>query len=508
MTIPGRSLAQGSAITLSSTAARVAVTVVAVPVSIRILGYRDFGVWNVCQTLVQLTPISFFGVNSAASYFTASAVGRSDARLLRLTVQRSLTLCGTCTVGYALLMIWFSEQILRAFLNDPLGGSSLMVATALAAAAFGLRAWFVSIEAGLQRYELASGLETATNLTAIVLSLAVAALGGSVASLMWTHFVVSAAAIGVHSVALWRATRRWRTGTVQLVSTVASEPPKLLRQGSAYFVSQFGGVLFGQIDRLLVSSFYGPTAAGVYTAVVGLGGRVNELSAAAAQVLMPRFAATSASGESATARQTFALSTAAVNAFILLLAGSLLAASGLVLAVLDLHGVEGARGLLLIAVPAYALHSTNAVGFFAMQGLGTPFWNALFAGVAGLLFAGSFWAALALGGTLMQAGIANYVFAVSTLVNYKVAGRVGYDKVRLLMQTGAFVAALGVIAGFVVVLQVLEAGSWLTLLVVQPVVLIFAVLLLGDQKVEFVRGLLPVARSVRSGLSMMGRVAR
>ncbi len=431
------SLRRDAVYTGGFSALRLAISVAAIPVMTRSLGLAVFGEWTVLMAVLGLVPIAQVGLGPALSYLI-SARPADRCAIVGSSLVLFLAIGAAVSIPLVFAAPMLAPHLVR---GQPEAMTAALRLIAIAGWLQLLRQWMTALEAGLQRFDvqvMAEGIGTfALNAGFIVLCVrgyGIVALAG------WT-VLASLGTLVLHFCLLAYRTRartagrlRWQLG----------EARALFGYGWRQWVSQVAGVLFTQADRLVVNSVLGPTATGLYAAVTAVAARINELSAAPLQVIVPAIARERAKGDSGGMRHTFQ------NALVL----NLVVAYGLAAAVMygaqplsellvPSGSVATVEAMLRIAGFTYAIFSGTAASYFAAQGLGRPSINARWGVVGGTAFLVGFVVLIENFG-LPAAVWANLAYALVFGATVEVQRAMGISWRWLFKAHAVFVLALGI----------------------------------------------------------------
>lgn len=471
---PPVSLRRSSAYSAANTVLRLATTLVTIPLLIRILGVRGFGGWAVLVSIFTVaSTLLQFGLVSAVSVHLPRAQADGDLRQVPQLLGTSLRLfCVSGGVAATLISASAPHLASVLHLSEAMASpTAAIVVMGLAAAAQLVKQWLIAVEIGLQRFDLQLRAESVSMLLLNIGLMLVALLGGQIIGMAAWQLVATCASIFLHRRAIRHVSDTpmscLRHGSRHLARS-------LLRFGLAQWVSQLGGSLFGQADRLIVSVLLGPTAAGVYTAAASVVSRLNELSAAPLQAITPAIAASHAAGLRQRNHAIFQAADRLNRCVVFVLGAGVILGSTILATVLvpDIHRQELDQLLRVMAV-SYAPFSMNAVGFFSAQGIGRPSINAAWTLSGGLVFVVMLLTLTPLA-DLEGAAWANVAFSITLGINIMVLRELGASwasHVRgvltvlaglggcMLLRDG-LPDALGMSAAVAAILAVIWTGAW------------------------------------------------
>lgn len=396
------------------TATRAAVTIAAIPVLIRTLGIEEYGVWTVLLSVVTLSAVAQLGLDSALHVRLAGAAEERRGPVAGTSLLLFSALGGAC----ALLLAAAAPLVARGLFPGTVDAASLAPVLRIMGTVVLVqfwRGWASAVEVGLQRYDLQARAEGAGTILTYAGFVAVAGAGAGLRGLAWWLLAASVATLGLHLYLLRGRLpglgRGWERG----------EASAMLRFGTVQWVSQVGGSLFGQVDRILVNLLLGPAGAGIYAAGTGIAAKINELSAAVIQPMVPALSMATAAGQPGRVRDVFVRAQRVNGMVVFLLASAVALGAGPIAEVLvtERHAGELAPLLRILAL-VYGLYSLNAPGFFAAIGLGRPRINAVVVLLAGVAFV-ALLSVMAPAMGLAGAAWANLGYALTLAINWRVA---------------------------------------------------------------------------------------
>jgi O-antigen/teichoic acid export membrane protein len=377
----GISLRRSSGYTTSLSVLRLALGIGAIPALTHGLGLPAYGVWAVLISILSLTSLLQLGLAPAVTFHIARVSSDHDAMRKVLVTSFILFSALGALAGLTLLLCAHPIATL-AFGNTDGARDAERVLPFLGFAAWCqfLRQWVMAAEAGLQRYDLQAWADGVGN---------VALYGGLV--------VIAVLAPGVVALAVWWGMASvgtllahwylWRTRAAVTVTMKqgwdSRQARVLLDFGIRQWASQFGGSVFGHIDRVAVNVMLGPLAAGIYSAGTSVAVRINELSAAPVQVIGPAIA--TAHGQSR--RVDLYRRAEALNSVLAYgLAAVVMLGSEPLAQLLVPDHVDAMASVIRIMGLCYGIYSINAVAFYAAQGVGRPEINSRWVMAAGCAF--------------------------------------------------------------------------------------------------------------------------
>jgi O-antigen/teichoic acid export membrane protein len=225
----------------------------------------------------------------------------------------------------------------------------------------------VGVLHAFRRYGIANFLLTAQ---AVVTSIGLIGLawytGRIVVLIQWQVIVTIAALLAL----VWAGRRELAPLDLHLAWD-PHKSRKIVRYSATTWVVLLSSALFSQVDRLLVGGILGAASLGVYAAITNVTNKINGLSAAAVQPLLPelsnRLAQQHADHLGIVKRIRQAVTLNAAVAFGM--AGALFALAPLIMQVLLADSsAQQFTAAFQLATVIYALYSINAVGYYILFG--------------------------------------------------------------------------------------------------------------------------------------------
>lgn len=356
--------------------ARSVVSLVTIPLLIRFLGLRDYGVWSFAYAVLELMTVSEAGISVAATAFLSKELANNDLR----EAQRTLTfiLLTAIAVSATLsLLLWFGGPLIvrpaAAFgtAERAEAGRALQIA-GFALSALILERTLIGIEQAYERYAMINFLDVLQSLIMNVGLVTVAWLGGRTVAMMKWQVLAWTILLAAHCCFVvgllrgkglsfeWGGDKAWR----------------VLRYSTATWTSALGSAAFSQCDRLVVGAVLGAPILGVYSAITSITSKINSFSGAAVQPLLPSLSRDAATGTPTEGRIRQAVH---LNALIAIEAGIflyLLAPWVMRVMVPEATNWQDIAGLQIAAV-VYALYSVTAPGYLVLFSLGDAKTNAI-----------------------------------------------------------------------------------------------------------------------------------
>jgi O-antigen/teichoic acid export membrane protein len=398
---------------------RIGLALLTIPVLIRLLGVEEYGLWTLAMTVIVIVTLAESGLSLATTMFVSQDLERNDVAGLSQTL--------TITGGAMLILSVLAGAFLWAFAPQIVGGFAKLqpFQQVIAIEALKLGAivvWarliqqvLVGVEQACQRYDLTNGITTIQAFALNIGMLIVVWAGGKTVALMQWQICVAVGGLLCHCWINWWLLKKFPLH----INWNPQRGVEIFRYSMMSWLTAMGGVLFAQMDKVIVGSALGTTELGIYAAITNVTNQINVLSALPVQPMMPALSALAASEDFDPKQAEDRVKQAyLVNSFFALGIGCVLLTVAPFLLKLLLGNEPSATVLLSfrIAVLAYSLYSVNAVGFYLCLGLNAAR-TCMTIQVAGSILA----LALIWTGTerlgLLGAMLGNLGFAITWLMN-------------------------------------------------------------------------------------------
>lgn len=344
---------------------RSVIALLTIPMLIRFLGIREYGVWSLAYAVLASMTLGYGGLGIAAAVFLSRDLGRGDHREASETL--TFVLGSALLLGVALgLILWLIGSILVKPLAAFGSFEREEARRALQIACCGLpllilQGALVGVEQACDRYAVVNTFQTFQSALGNGGLVLVAWLGGRAAAMMKWQVLAYAALLVAHSWFVFRLAR----GKRLKLRWSASKAAQIFRFSLATCGSMLGQDVFRQWSRWIVGAVLGAPPLGVYAAITDLTGRVNSFAGTAVQPLAPALSLDAARSIPPERRVRQA---AHLNALIAIEAGIflyLLADMVMRVMVPGATSAQDIRGLQIAAI-IYALYSINAPSYFIL----------------------------------------------------------------------------------------------------------------------------------------------
>jgi O-antigen/teichoic acid export membrane protein len=272
----------------------IALGILVIPVLIRTMGLDAYGLWIYATAVIGIVELAEMGLSVSTTYFVSKDLANRDSRSLSETLS---IICGLVLIvatigGVAVWLLAAPIAHLAANLNPEqqdqatyiirLGAFVVWVAM--------VQRVLIGIQQAFHRYDLLNLIASTQAITVYLSMLAVAFAGGGPEQLMVAYLVVTGMAFVANSIAVRYLLRPYATSICWNQQRV----PVIARYSlSTWFIS-LGSALFSKGDRILVGAVAGTAVLGAYGAITSVVSKINQLSAAVVQPLLPSISGLSA----------------------------------------------------------------------------------------------------------------------------------------------------------------------------------------------------------------------
>lgn len=438
---------------VASVAIRTILSLVSIPILIRLIGLEQYGLWVLVTAVIGLISLAEVGLSIVAAVFTSRDLASQDDFSLSATISSIVSITVLLT-GLIVLVLWVSTDSLLGFFPDLLVDERIIAAQALQISAIvvAMRLFqhiMVGFVQAFEQYPLISALTAVQAVFTNGGLIVVAWLGGGVVELMEWQALTSILIVGIYCAFAWRLLHNHR---VQ-VCWSWSRFREISRYSATTWTATLGGALFTQGDRLLVGSILGTELLGIYGAITSIASQINVLSAWLVQPLLPSLSAGVARlgrFDDSSIQQQTRRALQMCTAFALAMGMAILCLAPELLSFIADRPVTSVEILALeLACAIYALYSINAVGYYILLGIDKTFTSMIVQIASGglslsLIVIGVQWTGLlgAIVGNAGYLGVFCLTFIGMRFLGLKVADWAGWIAAPVLWFVGC---ALGII---------------------------------------------------------------
>ena len=398
---------------------RLFVSILSVPLLVRLMGLEHYGIWAVLMSLTLLGGLLEFGLTFAVTKHLSEDYALQNWVGVNKILTMSFLLITTLGL-LAFIVLFVASPYLSSLLFQSSSNLGDVLITLKIMAGLLLlyfwQHWLTAVQGGMKRYDLQTVIETVSSLVMTIGILLIASNSNWLSWLAAWSVFVTICSVTAHTLVLKHLLSQhkiyfqisWKTAKI------------LIKFGSTQWLSSLGSSLFGYADRIIVNYFLGPNVAGIYAATTSVVIKINQLSAMPLKVLPAWISAAKILSQQSRIQKIFIRATRLNGIVVFLVATPIMFWSqplALFLVGPD-HSIEAAQLLRLLSL-VYGLYSLGAAGFYTAIGIGAPNVNATVGIVSGLLVVVALILFTPIIG-LMGAVLANALYILVLLVNWKV----------------------------------------------------------------------------------------
>ena len=326
MSTTGRNLVRGSTMRLLAKLVNMAVGLVMMPIIIRHLGDRHYGIWVLTATYLGFSGLFDLGITSAVSRFLSRALGSEDEDDFQRVFATSLCLLsglGALVMGLAAVLALFSHQLIGNASDAHLFRWLALILGVSMGARFPARV-FNALLASHLRYDLSSAVRMCEAVLRAPLVILVFHLGYGLLGLALLSAAVELLAAGATALLACRA-HRGLSISPRFVDKVRAK--RLLGYGAYTLVAQIADLLRFQIGPLVITVFVSVSLVTPYAIANRLTRTVGGFMVALMSVLTPVFSRQEGRGDEEAMRRTY-LFTCRISTYAAVLLGGTMALLG------------------------------------------------------------------------------------------------------------------------------------------------------------------------------------
>jgi O-antigen/teichoic acid export membrane protein len=266
---------------------RICITLLTIPILIRLVGVGEYGLWTLVSTVVNLVSLAEAGLSVSTTFFLAQDLERNDTKGISQVLTVSFGTMFLVATMIALIMWIGSESFINLFpklskfqhlqATEAMKYASLLVWSRL------LQQICIGVEQALQNYGAMNVLITTQAIASNIGVLITASMGGKTLNFMQLQAALSAILLLAHLLL-----SKYLLRMLKLRPCWGKE--KAIAIGKYSFqtwITSLGSALFANVDRLIVGFTINTEALGVYAAITSTTSQVNVFSSLPIQPLIP-----------------------------------------------------------------------------------------------------------------------------------------------------------------------------------------------------------------------------
>lgn len=354
---------------LAGAGLRAALALLTIPLLIRALGVEEYGLWMLASAVVGIVALAEAGLPIATTVFVSRDLANGDAAGLSHTLSVTFGAMLALATAAGVVLIAFGPVIagampnLQAAQRDALGAALRIGGVVIWARL--LQQVLIGVEQAYNRFGPMNVLNTLQVALTTLGLVGVAWLGGRTVAMMAWSAAAAIVVLGLHAGLGWRLLRGAQVGW----AWSRAKFREVAGFSALTWATNLGGVMFSQVDRVIVGALLGPAGLGAYAAITSIAAQVNTFSALSVQPVLPRISAAIAREEtgSLSLRRTLKKAFATNFAVVLVVGVTLIAAAPLIVALSLSEGSSPeAVTATRLAVAIYMVYSLNAVGYYVL----------------------------------------------------------------------------------------------------------------------------------------------
>lgn len=350
------------------------------------LGLEQYGIWMLANALVGTMGVFNMGLGDATIKYVSSYRAKMDQAGVMRVIRSTLTIYGLLGGIIGAFTFWSAPRLVHyVFKIEPIYHMLAVHAIQLAGIGLVVRSIdsvFVSILRGLERYELTARVTMVVKMATVGSAVGLVAFGYGVVAILLatiTLTIIGAMAQAVICRNLVSGFSIW-----PIIDGVALH--EIFSFGIYSSIQGIGGMIFSQVDRLIIVALLGPRQVAYYAICIQLAQQIHSLIAAGFNFIFPlmssMFESTGAKGLKRIYEKCLILNVL----FAILLAFPLIFFGRPILTIwMGADFAKESYVLLAILSVAFCLVSINVVPHNALLGLGKVRFLAITNLLAGLL---------------------------------------------------------------------------------------------------------------------------
>lgn len=343
----------------------------ATPFLVARLGLQDYGIWMLANAFVGSVGVLNLGLGDATIKYVSTYRAKMDQVGVARVVRSTLTIY-VMLGGLVAAVVFFTSPLLvrRVFNIDPQHQMMAIRAFQIAGAGLVVRSIdsvFTAALRGYERYDLAAKVTMSVRVLTIGAAVVLVLLGHGVVAILLASVVAIALGAGVQAVLARRL--------VPELSFYPTLHRTALREifsfGLYSWIQAVGGVIFSQVDRLLIAAMLGTREVAYYSVCLQLAQQVHALAAASFHFLFPLTSGTHEGGNREQLRRIYGRCVFVNFVMATVLALPLIVFGQTILRLwMGVDFASHTHALLAILALAFWLLSINVVPHNALLGLG------------------------------------------------------------------------------------------------------------------------------------------
>ncbi|AEI45257.1 lipopolysaccharide biosynthesis protein [Paenibacillus mucilaginosus] len=272
------------------------ITILITPLLLKMLGAEFYGSWILMGSIIAILSVTNLGVSSSVVKFGSAYLETHDYVSFNRVLRFTMALCLLIGAGTTVLLYLLGPSLLVLFQNAAgETGEQIVAATRVLGAVVGVKiisSVFAAVCMAHHRYDVLNKTNMLVNVVTNLMSVVLVYFGFKLLGLVVLMLLMSIGAAGFQYMIGRRLspelnyTPRWDREASRTV----------LGYGMYSWLQVISSVIYTQMDRVIISSFLGPAALGMYSVCMQLAAKLHEIPAAAGAFLFPKFSSLRESG--------------------------------------------------------------------------------------------------------------------------------------------------------------------------------------------------------------------
>jgi len=387
--------------------------IAATPLLTSWLGVHQYGIWMLANAISGTLGVFNMGLGDATIKYVSSYHARGDERSVVRVIRSTLTIYALLG-GVLTVLIFFTAPLLVHYVFKIKSRDHTLAIQAIQLAGIGLSirsidSVFLSALRGVERYDLTAKVTMAVKTATAVSAVFLAAIGYGVIEILLSSVALTALGTFIQA----GVCRRVIPSLSFYLILDRAALSEVFNFGIYSWIQSMAGMLFGQIDKLLIGAMLGTREVAYYTICAQLAQQIHSIPAAGFNFLFPLISRKSQYEGVNDLRHIYTRCLTINVLFALLLALPLVFLGKHILTVwMGDHFANEAYILLVILSVAFWLLSINVVPHNTLLGLG----SVRFVAISNLV-----------GGTLSLIGMVGLIPLIG--INGAAAGRLFYGPI-------------------------------------------------------------------------------
>jgi O-antigen/teichoic acid export membrane protein len=265
---------------------RIGLGVVTIPILIRTLGIAEYGVWTLASSVIAIVMLAESGLSFSTTFFLSKSLAKEDVEECSEVLTVTFSTITVAATLISVLLFLGTSPILATFpkLTIPqlaIAESALRLGTIVVWSRL-IQQVLIGVEQAYQTYKSINLLGSIQAILTNGGMIIIAYNSGHSVELMQWQAIIGILSLIAH---IWFV--KSLLGSRFHVAWNYSKFLPILIYSFSTWMSSLGGVLFGQVDRLIVGAMLGVETLGIYSAITNITMQINSLSAMPIQPIVP-----------------------------------------------------------------------------------------------------------------------------------------------------------------------------------------------------------------------------